>query len=250
MLYGGNLYGGDVYTGQPGLNAFEYRLGIYQGRIKPDNAVPADGMYDFCIGSDEFSQVWDIAFNDHADLEQTLDLTNVNYIRAIWRVRQPLTMPNTAVITGAGLLLGGDPPGTGVFNLYDPVRYPIPPSSNEDNLHAVVSTVDTFLPADLHRIVRVAGAGGNNGDKRITGVLSPRIAILDGGVVATANPLTPGTATLIGARWRASLSVGGVERATITETPGRDKRRIDLVAHVSKIVGAQPVRFRLQLVEG
>jgi len=242
-IYGNDVYGGDTYSGLVGLNAFEYELSSFEGRIKPENAGPASGDYLFCLGSDRVAeQLHDLAVGDHADLEQSIDLTGVNFVKATWRVRQPSIVPLAMAITSPRVMVGD------VLNFWDPTK-PL-----GDTLLAVISnTVDAFTNLDLHRIIRVAGATnpGNNGDKRVTGTLSPQIAIVDAGIVADENPLGggTGTASLVGARWRASITVAGVERAFVVEYPGRDVIRVDLQAHVSKLAGVQPVRFRLELQE-
>jgi len=228
-VYGGAVYGGFTYTGLPTLAAFDYELGTFEGRIRPDNAAAIGGDYVYCLGSDKLpAQMHDLAYNDVINLTQSIDLTGVNFLRATWRVRQPAEMPTATLIPGAGILHGNQDtgaPGTwhGVLNYSDPVAYPIdqagpqgrtlvsagpPPTyiGGADRLVAIVSTTDIFVPTDAHRIIRIANAGnpGNNGDRRITGILSPRIAIMDVHTVVQENPLVgAGTATLLGARWRA-----------------------------------------------
>ena len=234
-VYGGFLYGGDTYSGVPELVAFNYELGLTEGRIAPINETPVDGSYVFCLGQDRSpGEILDIAFGNKAEVAQSFDLSNVKFVRATWRVRQPEGVPITTTVVGPSVKLND------VLN-------------NGDTLMSITSTVDTFVHNDLHRIVRIAGAtnGGNNGDKRITGIIDARNAVLDDGIVASENPLGAGsgTATLIGARWKASIRVAGTERAHVTERVGVENRRFDLMAHVSKVVGVQPVVFRLELVE-
>lgn len=240
-VYGSIVYGGGTYVGAPALTAFDYELAIAEGRIEPANATPVNGDYLLCLGSDRLaSQEHDLAFGDNAYVEQSIDVTGINFINAVWRIRQPEDMPSTTTIPSPGVLFHN------VLHFADPTK-PL-----GDHLLAIVSAADVFQTTDVHRIVQVSGATnpGNNGDKRITGVLSPRIAIIDDGIVATQNPLPgPATATLLGARWKASISVAGIERASVIEAPGKDITRLGMQAHVSKLLGPQTVRFKLELVE-
>lgn len=234
-IYGGFFYGGDTYAGIGALTAFDYELGGFEGRIPPTDIEPIAGSFTFVLGSDRIpEQMHDLGFLDDATVEQIVDLTGVNYIRSIWHVRQPLDMPRKTALTAPAVKFGS------VLN-------------PGDTLLGLTTTVPTFVTTDTHRIVRIAGAtnGGNNGDKRITGIISSTSVILDSGIVATENPLGAGggTATLMGAQWEASLTVAGVKRVSRIEHYGESRRRTDMAAHVSKLAGNQTVRFKLELLE-
>ena len=51
-VYGGFLYGGDTYSGVPELVAFNYQLGLTEGRIAPINYNTLYGSYVLCLGED------------------------------------------------------------------------------------------------------------------------------------------------------------------------------------------------------
>jgi hypothetical protein len=51
-----------------------------------------------------------------------------------------------------------------------------------------------------------------------------------------------------GVNWQASITVDGIERATMRVPAGGVRARADLAAHVSKLSGVHSVGFRLELV--
>ena len=89
--------------------AFDYDLGVSQGRIQPQNAQVLQGLFLECLGSDRLpAPVFNLAVGDRVELAQTVDLTAVDVIRAIWRVRQPLVVPRKLVLpAGTTLVHGG-----------------------------------------------------------------------------------------------------------------------------------------------
>ena len=62
--------------------------------------------------------------------------------------------------------------------------------------------------------------------------------------------LRPPAAMPVGAAWKASLQIDGVERVTALLSPGRTRDRVDLAANVSKLTGEHALAFRLELVVG
>jgi hypothetical protein len=75
------------------LDAFRSRLGIGQGRISPQGAVPASGDFVFVLGEDEAGRLFDLAAGDHAEVVQDTDLTGVDLVRAHLRLRVSASVP-------------------------------------------------------------------------------------------------------------------------------------------------------------
>ena len=116
-----------------------------------------------------------------------------------------------------------------------------------DDLSGVVTSVDFFTEAHVGQTLRVSGSGaGNNADRLIVTVLTPRQAILSSNVVTEGAGFT---AVLVGYVWEGAILIDGAVRASIREVRGRDITRTDLAAHTSKLAGVHNVAFRYRLVE-
>lgn len=75
------------------LDAFTSRLGIGQGRVRPQNAPVPSGDHVFVLGEDQPGRLFDLAPDDHAEVTQQTDLTDVDLIRAALRLRVPKALP-------------------------------------------------------------------------------------------------------------------------------------------------------------
>lgn len=75
------------------LDAFKSRLGRGQGRIKPRGAIAPSGEYVFVLGDDEAGRFFELAPGDHAEVTQDADLSDVDFVRAILRLRVPASLP-------------------------------------------------------------------------------------------------------------------------------------------------------------
>ena len=69
------------------LDAFTSRLGVGQGRIHPLNAPVPSGDYVFALGEDQPGRLFELEPDDHAEVTQQTDLTDVDLIRV------PKTLP-------------------------------------------------------------------------------------------------------------------------------------------------------------
>ena len=75
------------------LTAFNCRLGLGQGRVKRQPAMPGAGAYVFVIGDDEPGRRYDLALGDHGEVTQAVDLTGADLVRALLHLRVPDDVP-------------------------------------------------------------------------------------------------------------------------------------------------------------
>jgi hypothetical protein len=75
------------------LTAFTSRLGVGQGRIRPEHAPPSSGQFAFVLGEDQPGRFFELAPGDHAEVTQAVDLTDVDFVRASLRLRVPKSLP-------------------------------------------------------------------------------------------------------------------------------------------------------------
>ena len=76
------------------LDAFTSRLGLGQGRNRPQNSTPSSGDYVFVLGDDEAGRFFNLAPGDYAEVLQDVDLTAPNLIRTNIHLRVPETLPS------------------------------------------------------------------------------------------------------------------------------------------------------------
>jgi hypothetical protein len=71
--------------------AFDNALGIFQGRVAPKQASPADGTFVWVAGFDA-ARTEKLAFGDYSEIQQTIDLTDLSLLTArIW-IKQPRSL--------------------------------------------------------------------------------------------------------------------------------------------------------------
>ncbi|MCP3104534.1 hypothetical protein LZ198_37295 [Myxococcus sp. K15C18031901] len=75
------------------VTAFTNRLGLGQGRIRPQRAAPASGEYLFVLGDEESGRRFELAPGDWAEVTQAVDVTGVDLVRAALRLRVPPCVP-------------------------------------------------------------------------------------------------------------------------------------------------------------
>ncbi len=75
--------------------AFDARLGTTQGRALASSVgtVAPSGDYLFVLGDAERGRFHDLAPGDHAEVQQVVDLTGVDLVRAQLRLRVPPSTP-------------------------------------------------------------------------------------------------------------------------------------------------------------
>jgi len=92
------------------LSPFELRLGTGQGRIRPAHGAPASGSYAFVLGDDDELRLAKFAAGDYAQVVQDVDLTGLDFVRAVLGFRAPAEAPTgtewrvAMVIDGAELV--------------------------------------------------------------------------------------------------------------------------------------------------
>ena len=74
------------------LDAFTSRLGVGQGRIRPQGAIAPSGEYVFVLGDDEPGRFFELDIGDHAEVTQGADLGAVDLVRAWLRLRVPASL--------------------------------------------------------------------------------------------------------------------------------------------------------------
>ena len=75
------------------LTAFESRLGLGQGRIRPAEVAPVAGEHLFVLGEDQPGRFFDLAAGDHAEVLQDVDLSGVDLVRTHLHMRVPASLP-------------------------------------------------------------------------------------------------------------------------------------------------------------
>ena len=88
------------------LTAFESRLGLGQGRIRPAGIAPVTGEHVFVLGEDEPGRFFDLAAGDHAEVLQEVDLSGVDLVRTHLHMRVPASLP-TNLAWEASILVDG-----------------------------------------------------------------------------------------------------------------------------------------------
>ena len=88
------------------LTAFTSRLGLGQGRIRPQRATPASGEYLFVLGDEEPGRRVELAPGDFAEVTQAVDVTDVALVRCALRFRVPSGAP-TGLAWEASLVVDG-----------------------------------------------------------------------------------------------------------------------------------------------
>jgi len=75
--------------------AFDAQLGTTQGRALATSVgtVAPSGDYLFVLGDADHGRLHDLAVGDHAELQQAVDLTGVDLVRAQLRLRVPASTP-------------------------------------------------------------------------------------------------------------------------------------------------------------
>jgi len=90
---------------------FDAALGTRQGRIAPVGFTPTSGDFAFVLGSDVDGDVHDFEIGDHAEVQQSVDVTAENFIRARLRLRSPAQLP-AGVAWQAAITIDGVPAST------------------------------------------------------------------------------------------------------------------------------------------
>lgn len=193
------------------FDALTSRLGTSQGRIRPIGFT-AVGDYSLVLGSDFPDSVARLNPGNRISFSQVVDVTGMKYIRVPLFARPPTAMPVARTASD------GSTNGAGT---------------------QLTSVAAMFVQADVGSVVRAAGQP----DATITAVSGNTVTISP----AWAGSLSGIIFQVLGAAWRFSLLVGGVERAAHTIAAGRARTR-DLRANVSKLTGNQTVELRLELV--
>lgn len=75
------------------FTAFNAALGAQQGRLQPAGFVPTSGDFAFVLGSDAPGDVHDLEVGDRAEVQQSVDLTAENFVRARLRLRNAGAVP-------------------------------------------------------------------------------------------------------------------------------------------------------------
>ncbi|RKH04357.1 hypothetical protein [Corallococcus carmarthensis] len=88
------------------LTAFTSRLGLGQGRIRPQRGTPASGEYLLVLGDEEPGRRFELAPGDFAEVTQAVDVTGVDLFRAALRLRVPSGAP-AGLAWEASLVVGG-----------------------------------------------------------------------------------------------------------------------------------------------
>jgi hypothetical protein len=79
---------------------FDNLIGSFQGRIQPQRAVAANGTFVWTMGLDLNERAEVMEFGDYMQIEQTIDVTDITFLKSqIW-IKQPKNLDKRSVITG------------------------------------------------------------------------------------------------------------------------------------------------------
>lgn len=218
-----------------GNTPFDFERGITQWRIRPLNGTPYDGAYVWALGYDGLAdRIEDLAYNDYIQISQPILITNVEYVTARVRIKQPKTMPNQRNISKDLQFIAGTLGSPGH-------RIVVPAGVDETHIGQTVT---------------VSGAtnGANNGDLKIVGIADTITAYVNKTVV-TEGPRAAIVAVEKGARWKLSMLVDNpssviTERARVVQESNESSfYRSDLKMNVARLTGTKNVYFRMTLIE-
>lgn len=74
------------------LTGFTSRMGLGQGRLKTSKA--SSGEYAFVLGDIEPGRFFELAPGDYSQVTQEVDVTGVNLVRVLLRLRVPVGTPS------------------------------------------------------------------------------------------------------------------------------------------------------------
>ena len=196
------------------ISHFERALGTSQGRIQPVGYTPVDGLFAFVLGHDLRGEFGVFNIGDKVEVSQTADFDTAELLRLNLRLRAP-SVP----------LIGR--------TATDAVT---------DATGSILTSVDiNWIQDDVGRPV----TAGGQPDAEIVAVTGNDATIFP----AWAPSLPPTAITLTGAKWRFSILVDAVERASRVLTRGKLSTAVDLVdfaVNVSALASAT-LTFRLEL---
>ena len=77
------------------LTAFDYRIGLGQGRLQRYGSTPGSGDFVFVIGDTDVEpgRRYDLAPGDLGEVTQQVDLTGADLVRALLHLRVPDDVP-------------------------------------------------------------------------------------------------------------------------------------------------------------
>lgn len=219
--------------------------GVAQGRIRPTEAIPDHGFWDFCLGYDsEEPAEFMLTVGETIKLEQAYNFSPMDFVNFCWTMRTPSELPRAAVLVNAGTVRFAD---GSLFDTGDGCRGPVLPTS-------------CFLAADTDQLLLISGSTNptNNGTFRIGaigGTIVPatkHVAPMFDRCVLENADMVAGTeyavtVKLLGARWRAQVYVNDILRVELIEPANHETMRRFLKLHVSQVVGPATMSFRLTL---
>jgi len=209
---------------------------VYQGRIQPQHATPDHGDYAFCLGYDDLDPLPTFMLNigETIEVQQDADLSGMEIVTFMWKMRTPDNMPQFRTILSAGHCVFK----TG--NLYE----------TGDGLNGVQLDTALFLVSDGDQQLVFSGSGApaNNGTFRCASISSDRkkAHIENGSIVDTDEAAI--TVKINGARWVARAYIDTNLRAELIEPAGHEVQR-HFTLNVSQTGGAGIIRFVLALEE-
>lgn len=223
--------------------------GVAQGRIEPTEATPDHGFWDFCLGYDgEEPAQFMLNIGETIKLEQTYDLSTMQFVNFCWTMRTPTEMPAARTIVNAGSVtfVDGSLIETG------------------DGLRGLLFGSNLLTPDDTDQLMLISGSANaaNNGTFRVGAVsgslvnyvgkpgkyVSPK---LDRCVLENASMVAGAesgiTVKRLGARWVAQAYVDNVLRVELIEPAVHEVMRRSLKLHCSQVAGPVTMSFRLTL---
>ena len=238
VLLDSAAHSGPPLVATEGLTLFEIGPGVHQLRIQPQNEIPADGSWVFCLGTDHDDvSPEDFAIGDRIRIHQLIGIdAATDLLQITGRFRQPAGLPIRETITPA-------------------ITATRQARTAQPDLSFIETATDFFnATTHSHRIARLLGAGITNGDYEISWVESATKAHLVGHPLsAVGGPTAVTSGFLRGAHWMAKVLIDDELQFSFDAGQDggkeRDLRLPLLTANVSKIVGTFEVAYEFELVE-
>lgn len=210
-------------------SSFDFDRGVTQWRMEPLTGSTRRGLWAFTLGYDGVVPRYeDIAYGDYFQTSQDIDTTNVGLIRCHVNITQPKTLPSFE-------------------NVSTDLQF-IAESVGSPGNRIVIAR--GLTEADINKTLITTGYtnSGNNDTFKLVGIADSLTAYVDKTVV-TEGPNSAGTATIIGARWKFSLLIDGIEYARCIQSERESGfYRDDLMLHCSKLTGVHTISFRITLI--
>ena len=215
------------------------RPGIEQGRVQTTNFVPTEGDWAMVLGSDIPGHEREFSVGDRFDVVQTdAPIAAAKLIRFRGKWRGPSRMPAIAqatelyaLVDSQTILLRVDG-GTVQTITFTTAQFVAIGSARADEVVPAINSQITGATASVTSpgaVQILSDTSGRRSRVEITGGTAAALSMAELG-------------------WKASLSLGGSEKASRILRPGEDQTLDDMAANRPTVPSSFEIRFRLEVV--